>query len=383
MRHWATYFVLTFGLMGGSHLGVAAQTAGATQLAGLIREPLALTVTLPNGQHAVLDAYVTRPDIPGVSPIALITHGTDGTEQSDRQHLTPNRFSAAAITFAQHGYAAVVVMRQGYGLSTGHNDYQGNSCAQPQHALAGEMARNDILAALTAIREQTWAAKHQAVLVGQSSGGFSVLAASALNPPGVQAIIAFSGGRGAMGEGQVCDKTSLLAALKSYGQTARIPTLWLYSANDQSFSPQIGEEMFKAYRHADAKGKLVTLPAFGNDGHDLLISAPEEFWWRSVSSFLSQQHLPSHEVVPLPEAELAAPGGLTSSGQQAFKHYRSDLGYEKAFATNGEGVWGSARWARTQQDANQEALAYCEQYRDKGEVTCTVYAAGDQRPTTN
>lgn len=379
MRHWATYFVLISGLMGGSHFSAATQTIVATQLAGLIREPLALTITLPDGQRAVLDAYVTRPDTPGVFPIALITHGTDGTEQSDRQQLTPNRFSAAAITFARHGYAAVVVMRQGYGQSTGHNDYQGNSCAQPQHALAGKMARDDILAALVAIREQPWAAQHQAVLVGQSSGGFSVLAASALNPPGVQAIIAFSGGRGAMGEGLVCDKTSLLAALKTYGQTARIPTLWLYSANDRSFSPQLGKEMIKAYRHADAKGKLVTLPAFGDDGHDLLISAPEEFWWHSVSSFLSQQHLPNHELVSISEVVLAAPAGLTPSGQQAFKHYLSDRGYEKAFASNGEGVWGSAHWARTQQDANHEALAYCEQYREKGEAACTVYAAGDQR----
>lgn len=383
MRHWATYFVLISGMIGGSHLCAAAQITGATQLQGLIREPLGLTITLPNGQHAVLDAYVTRPDKPGVFPVALITHGTDGSEQSDRQHLTPNRFSAAAITFARHGYAAVVVMRQGYGQSTGRNDYQGNSCAQPQHALAGEMARNDILAALTAIRVQPWAAKHQAVLLGQSSGGFSVLAASALNPPGVQAIISFSGGRGAMGEGQVCDKSSLLAALKSYGQTARIPTLWLYTANDQSFSPQLGEEMFKAYRHAEAKGKLITLPAYGDDGHDLLISAPEGLWWRSVSSFLSQQHLPNHEVVPLAETELAAPAGLTPSGQQAFKHYLSDLGYEKAFATNGEGVWGSAHWARTQQDANHEAQAYCEQYREKGEAACTIYAAGDQRSAAN
>ncbi|WP_353655844.1 CocE/NonD family hydrolase [Erwinia sp. S59] len=379
MRRYFISSFLIIGLLGSSCLSHAEQTTGAPQLAGLIREPLTLTVTLPNGQHAALDAYVTRPDTPGVFPIALITHGTDGTEQSDRQQLTPNRFSAAAITFARHGYAAVVVMRQGYGQSTGHNDYQGNSCAHPQHALAGKMAREDLLAALVAIREQPWAAQHQAVLVGQSSGGFSVLAASALNPPGVQAIISFSGGRGAMGEDQVCDKTSLLAALKSYGQTAHIPTLWLYSANDQSFSPQLGKEMFKAYRHADAKGKLVTLPAFGDDGHDLLISAPEEFWWRSVSSFLSQQYLPNHEVVSISKVVLAAPAGLTTSGQQAFKHYLSDRGYEKAFASNGEGVWGSAHWARTQQDANHEALAYCEQYREKGEAACTVYAAGDQR----
>jgi len=148
MRRWISYVVVVMG----SLVATALQAAEFFQPAGLIREPLVLSVVLPDGQTATLDAFVTRPNLPGHFPIALITHGTDGSEHSDRDQLTPNRFSAAALSFARHGYAAVVVLRQGYGHSSGHTDYQGNSCDQPKHARAGKMAREDILAALTAMR---------------------------------------------------------------------------------------------------------------------------------------------------------------------------------------------------------------------------------------
>ncbi|WP_430735962.1 alpha/beta hydrolase family protein, partial [Pseudomonas viridiflava] len=92
------------------------------QIDGLVREPLVLNVNLPDGQTATLDAFVTRPDRPGRWPVALITHGTDGN-QIDRA-ISPNRFSSAAIAFARHGYASVVVMRQGYGKSSGVTHYQ-------------------------------------------------------------------------------------------------------------------------------------------------------------------------------------------------------------------------------------------------------------------
>jgi len=373
MRRWISHVFVVMGIL----VATALQAAEFSQPAGLIREPLVLSVVLPDGQTATLDAFVTRPNLPGHFPIALITHGTDGTEHSDRDQLTPNRYAAAALSFARHGYAAVVVMRQGYGHSSGHTDYQGNSCDQPKHARAGKMAREDILAALTAIRQYAWASHDQAVLVGQSSGGFSVIAASALNPPGVQAIISFSGGRGAIHDGLVCDKKALMTVLTSYGEKALIPTLWIYTANDQSFPSQLGQQMFAAYRHAGGRGELVNLPAFGHDGHDLLISAPESFWWGSVSTFLQSNDLPVNAFSILPAPNLPDPPGLNASDRQVFKHDLADRGYEKAFATNGEGVWGRSAWARDQQEANRRALAFCQQYREKGEAACALYAAGD------
>ncbi len=39
---------------------------------------------------------------------------------------------------------------------------------------------------------------------------------------------------------------------------------------------------------------------------------------------------------------------------------------------------GRSAWARDQQEANRRALAFCQQYREKGEAACTLYAAGDR-----
>ncbi|MEQ4501570.1 MAG: dienelactone hydrolase, partial [Pseudomonas sp.] len=103
----------TFLLMNEVPQGEALSLIANAHIDGLIREPLLLSVRLPDGSSALLDAFVTRPEKPGRWPVALITHGTNG-DSSDRTK-SPNLFSSAATVFARHGYAAVVVMRQGYG----------------------------------------------------------------------------------------------------------------------------------------------------------------------------------------------------------------------------------------------------------------------------
>ena len=126
------------------------------QIAGLIRTPLMLPVTLENGQPALLEAFVTRPANNNPAPVALITNGTAETADFDRFVMNPNYYASTAIAFARHGYAAVIVLRQGYGQSSGAAEYAGGSCAQPRHQLAGERDRDTLLAALKAIRQQPW-----------------------------------------------------------------------------------------------------------------------------------------------------------------------------------------------------------------------------------
>ncbi len=185
--------------VGVSAVAIAKPTASLTsnfELEGLIRDPIKLHVESADGRRVMLDAFVTRPAGQGRWPVALLTHGTDGTFQQDKLELNPNRLSSAAITFARHGYAAVVVLRQGYGRSSRVTDYQGNSCATPRHHRAGKLARDDILIALRAIARQPWAAADKTILAGLSAGGFAVLAAGATNPAGVRAVINLDGGRG-------------------------------------------------------------------------------------------------------------------------------------------------------------------------------------------
>jgi dienelactone hydrolase len=242
--------------VGVSAVAIAKPTASLTsnfELEGLIRDPIKLHVESADGRRVMLDAFVTRPAGQGRWPVALLTHGTDGTFQQDKLELNPNRLSSAAITFARHGYAAVVVLRQGYGRSSGVTDYQGNSCATPRHHRAGKLARDDILIALRAIARQPWAAADKTILAGLSAGGFAVLAAGATNPAGVRAVINLDGGATDQANAAICGKAELLAALQSYGATAQTPTLWIYAENDKSFPPRLARDMFDRYHNAGGR----------------------------------------------------------------------------------------------------------------------------------
>lgn len=171
------------------HAESLADTDEYQQISGLIREPLTLSVILNSGQPAILDAFVTQPVSKKPLPVVLITNGTTGTAEFDCWMLNPNRYSSTAIAFARHGYAAVVVLRQGYGQSSGAAEYTGHSCIQPCYLLAGEQDVRNMVAALDAVRRNSWASADNAMLVGMSAGGFAVIATGATNPPGVKAVI--------------------------------------------------------------------------------------------------------------------------------------------------------------------------------------------------
>ncbi|QDY44002.1 dienelactone hydrolase family protein [Candidatus Pantoea soli] len=360
----------------GSKLSVAAISARDNQqFPGLIREPLMLQITLPDGQPALLDAFVTRPDGPERWPVALITNGTTGNAAFDRWELNPNRMSGTALAFARHGYAAVVVLREGYGYSSGGAEYTGGTCTHPQHSLARQKDTADLLGALNAIRQQPWASPHTTVLAGMSAGGFGVLAAAAGHPAGVQAIINFDGGRGAAGGGALCDETGLLAAFSAMGRATRIPSLWLYSQNDKLFSPQTGQAFVKAYTSAGGLARFIVMPPYGDNGHVFMDSAPEAFWWPQVADFLRKQGLPVEAKVAVSMKPMPLPHTINNAaGAAAFREYASAQRDEKAFATDDHGDWGIAYWARTTGEAAALAQQHCLKHQQDARQPCAVYA---------
>lgn len=345
------------------------------QFEGLIREPMTIQVVLDNGKPAILDAFVTRPAGPGKYPIVIINHGTSESPEFDRTEMTPNRTSATALAFATHGYAAVSLLREGYGFSSGGAEYTGGSCKEPLHKLAGKRDVRDILAALEVIRKQPWALPENTVLAGMSAGGFAVIATGAVNPPGVTAVISFDGGRGSIDGRSLCDRKGLLAAYSSYGKTARIPSLWLYSINDKSFPPQMGKDFFNAYHQWGADATFMLMPAFENNGHAFMDSAPGRFWWSHIEPFLKEHNLPYKQIVSIPENHLPMPENLNNEqGKAAFEKYTASELYEKAFATGKDGAWGVAYWERDGHTAAADAIESCEAHQPKNAQHCNIYA---------
>src|SRR5258708_6806707 len=75
---------------------------------------IAMAAAGPGG----LEALVIRPSGAQRYPLALISHGASSDAQ-ERLEMSPYGFYRQAIEFARRGFAALVVMRRGYGLSAG------------------------------------------------------------------------------------------------------------------------------------------------------------------------------------------------------------------------------------------------------------------------
>jgi hypothetical protein len=103
----------------------------------------------------------------------------------------------------------------------------------------------------------------------------------------VVTAIAFAPGRGSLATGQ-CGGDALVAAAGVFGTTVQVPSLWVYSENDQFFGPKFAMSIFDAF-HATthATAEFVHGPSCGQDGHMLLQRCPDA-WHSIVATFLQK-----------------------------------------------------------------------------------------------
>jgi dienelactone hydrolase len=353
----------------------SASSTGTTLLPGLVRERIGLQISLPDGAKPTLEALVVRPDRPGRWPLVLLTPGTPRSVGAGVVDRAPELLLSAAVAFAQRGYAAVIVLRRGFGHSEGPYAESSGVCRDEDYPGAGKASADDVLGALEQLRAQPWVDGQRVILLGKSTGGFAVLAAAARNPQGVVGILDFAGGRGSLRPDYVCREDQLLATVEQYGATAKIPSQWVWSENDHYFSPDLAHQMLGAYTSHGAPAQLAVLPAFGEDGHELLYEAPVQTWWPTVESFLKTLNLPTALVVDLPAlAALPAPPGLNRGCQERFDEYGASRNEAKAFVIAEGAHCSSNLTERSTQEAAQHALEYCNA-KWSG---CKVYAEGQR-----
>ena len=347
----------------------------ATLLPGLVREPIALQISLPDGAKPTLEALVVRPDRPGRWPLVLMTPGTPRVAATGVADRAPELLLNAAVAFAQRGYAVVIVLRRGFGHSEGPYAESGGPCRSPDYLSPGKASADDLLGALDSLRAQPWVDGQRVLLLGKSTGGFAVLAAAARNPQGVVGVLDFAGGRGSNRPDNVCRPDQLIAAVEQYGSTAKIPSQWVWSENDHYFSPDLARQMLSAYTSHGASGQLAVLLPFGDDGHELLYDAPADAWWPTVEPFLKTLNLPTQVVVQLPAlAALPQPAGLNEGCRERFVDYGVSRNEGKAFVIAAGGHCSNSLSERTPQEAADHALGYC---RSKWSE-CRVYALGQR-----
>jgi dienelactone hydrolase len=232
-----------------------------------------------------LDTQVITPGGDGPFPVVILNHGSPRTPD-DRVHRPA--YKAATRWFIDRGFAVLIPSRRGYGRSKGAFAEGFGSCDRPDYVKAARATAADIRAVVAWARAQSWVQRDAIIPIGQSAGGFGVIALAAESVPGVAGVINFAGGRGSPADGRNCSAKALRDAARIFGRTAKAPSLWVYAQNDRFFWPKLARGLYRAYRsESQSRSLYVQLPPFGRNGHGVFSAADgPEVWGPVVSDFL-------------------------------------------------------------------------------------------------
>jgi pimeloyl-ACP methyl ester carboxylesterase len=245
---------------------------------------------------ATLSARVCAPPDAGRVryPVALINHGSPGPGE-DPADMQPAACASPAMRwFTMHGYVAVALMRRGFGRSDGPVRENVGACVSPDYAGSAETGAQDIAAGLRGAFALDIAEPKDALVVGQSTGGWAALAYAGQADPRVKAAIVFAPGRGGRAyppPDSVCRPDLLRQAAAQFGARSRLPVLWIAAENDSFFPPDIAASLHDAFIDAGGQAQMVMIPPFFDEGH-ALFAAPGgvDVWGGAVENFL--QRLP-------------------------------------------------------------------------------------------
>jgi dienelactone hydrolase len=283
----------------GAHLVIArvllacalAACVGMAQ-ARLIEEVVLLPVRVEDMQgrsiaHSILVTIFRDDAMPRPYPVAVVGHGRSGKPE-ERATMGRARYVAHARWLTQQGFIVAVPTRIGYGNTGGPDVETSGPCSKRNYLPGYQAAADQTLAVIALLRARPDVSAERGIVLGQSYGGATAIAVAARNPPGIQLAINFAGGGGGNPETspqQPCQPALLGRMFSSFGQTARIPALWIYSENDMYFGPTYPRTWFEDYRAAGGPGEFVQFPPFGTDGHRLFVAGPE-LWRPRVLEFL-------------------------------------------------------------------------------------------------
>ncbi len=262
--------------------------------------------------HRELVATTWQPDGPGPFPLIVLSHGNPPNAR-DRVKVGRYREVPQIREFVRMGFMVIVPIRRGYGATGGTFAEDAGSCHGADYEAAGKAAAQDILATIAYADTLPQVDKHHVVLVGQSAGGFASLAAASFDPPGLVAVVNFSGGRGGdpvKHPGEPCAPENMAKTIGHFASTTRVPVLWHYVENDKYFAPDYTRSWFAAFQAAGGRGEFVMEAPFGQNGHGMFsVERSIPIWLPHVQKFLAG-------VVPVKTAGGGA-GALTPASGAA------------------------------------------------------------------
>jgi dienelactone hydrolase len=250
-----------------------------------------LTVLGPRGPQAVvLAATEYRPPGTGPFPAVVFSHGSTGDARERAGYVAT--YPVASRVLVGWGLVVLNPLRRGYGRTGGDFAEGYGPCQSPDYVAAARETARDIAAAVEWLARQPYVDRDRLALVGQSGGGWGSLATAGRGAPPVRAVVNFAGGRGGKQRGvphHTCAPERLVEAAGALGRTASVPSLWLYTENDQYFAPALSRRMHDAYVAAGGRAAYHLLPAIADDGHRLVSLEQGVPLWRDlVEGFLRE-----------------------------------------------------------------------------------------------
>jgi dienelactone hydrolase len=337
-----------------------------------------LRISTNDSDYRGLEAVMVRPNDNAPHPLALMTHGTWGGPV-ERSQSTPLKFIPQAREFARRGWTVVIVMRRGFGDSGGIYMEDAEECSKsPNPGWATQEAAKDLREAAIYLATRPEVDGSRIIGIGLSTGGLAMLGLSADPPSGLKAAINFAGGRGSDGKDHVCNPDALIRAFGDLGKRSKIPTLWVYAANDHFFGPQLAQQLYQSFVDNGGTARLIATGPFGADGHELFSQQGAFIWTPLVDDFLQSQNLVLRDtLLPDPPPDVPAPSHLGRDGHKQFEAYLLSAPH-KAFATSRSGAFGFSYGQRTTAAAEGKALANCNKFTS-GDIPCTVAVTDDAK----
>lgn len=273
-------------------LGLLLASAASFGHARLVEDVIQVPVTVTDmyGKTVPMPIVVTvfSDDAnPVPAPVLVLNHGR-AAEAHERAGLGRARYGEVSRFFVRQGFIVAVPTRVGYGATGGEDVEYSGGCEKKNYPPGYAAAARQALAVLAAVRERPDAAKDRAVVAGQSFGGVASIGVAALGPPGVQLALNFAGGGGGspkLRPQQPCQPVQMERLFREYGETARIPTLWIYTENDRYLGAEYPRQWHAAFAQAGGRSEFVLYPPHGEDGHSLLTRHPQT-WQPKVLEFL-------------------------------------------------------------------------------------------------
>ena len=264
-------------------------------VAKIVEEVVEIAVTAANlyGRQFTqpITLTVVRDDERERSPFLVLNHGRPATP-ADFAKMGRVRYTANARYFVSKGFAVFMPTRMGYGVSGGEDVEYSGACQSRQYPPAFEAAAQQTLKVIEHARSLKYVDPGRGLVMGQSYGGATAIAIAAKQVPGVLAAVNFAGGGGgnpAQSPEKPCRADLMEELLASYGATARIPTLWLYSENDRYWGKELPRRWFESFRKRGGAGDFVQLPPLqpplGEDGHAIFTRNPDA-WRPALEDFL-------------------------------------------------------------------------------------------------